>query len=402
MSDFVQDCPSSLAGGEAGQIGVAASVPQALGASARLPIIDVARGGAALMVCAMHALLINWIGLHACLARRHEVSAWLTVLGLSSAPLVFGATAVPLFFVISGYCIHRSFAAKLAGDPEHQPNWRAYFIRRAWRIYPVLMAVIALTFLLDQCTIRQFPHDSTLGSLSLRTMLVNLFALQGLAGPYYGSNGVLWTLSVELQLYAVYPVIFYVIRSRGLDASLGLTAVISLASAAAASFGPLRPFIWFGPYWFCWTLGCAVAELEASKKRVPLEPFKIMVWFVVSALGFALWLGPYRALAFSGVGCFWALIILKCLQAPAANATNLPLLLMSRLGVISYSLYAVHVPVCLFIRSLLFHGSQSSNILVVLPIMAACVLVAAALFFLVERYSLRVPAWLRSPSMENR
>jgi peptidoglycan/LPS O-acetylase OafA/YrhL len=389
-----------VVGGEPGQTGVAVRAPQPLVGVVRLPIIDVARGGAALMVCALHALLINWVGLHACLARRHEMSAWLTVLGLCSAPLVFGATAVPLFFVISGYCIHRSFAAKLAVEPDHEPNWRAYFIRRAWRIYPVLVAVIALTFVLDRFTLDRFPHDSTLGSLSLTTMLVNLCALQGLAGPYYGSNGVLWTLSVELQLYVVYPVIFYLIRSRGMTASLRLTAAVSLVSAAAGSFGPLRPFIWFGPYWFCWTLGCAVAELESSKNRVTFDTSKIMAWFLVSALGFALWLGPYRAFAFSGVGCFWAVIILKCLQAPAANSSFLPLLLMGRLGVISYSLYAVHVPVCLFIRSLLFHGAQSSNILIVLPIMAACVLVAAALFFLVERYSLRVPAWFRSPSVE--
>jgi hypothetical protein len=35
------------------------------------------------------------------------------------------------------------------------------------------------------------------------------------------------------------------------------------------------------------------------------------------------------------------------------------------------------------------------NILFVLPVMAGCVGVAAILFLLVERYSLRVPKWLR-------
>jgi len=51
----------------------------------------------------------------------------------------------------------------------------------------------------------------------------------------------------------------------------------------------------------------------------------------------------------------------------------------------SYSLYAIHEPVCLFVRSVFFHGAQSSNILLALPVMGACVLVAAGLFFLVER-----------------
>ena len=104
------------------------------------------------------------------------------MLGVLSAPLALGGTAVSLFFVISGYCIHRSFAIQLAADPAHEPGWRAYFIRRAWRIYPVLIAVMLITLLLDQLTIHRYPDDLELGSLSFHTMLVNLCALQGLVG----------------------------------------------------------------------------------------------------------------------------------------------------------------------------------------------------------------------------
>ncbi len=180
----------------------------------RLPIIDVARGGAALMVCALHAREVIWVGLFSSLSHRAQSSVLQTVLGVLSAPLAFGATAVPLFFVISGYCIHRSFATKLAAEPDHEPRWRTYYLRRAWRIYPVLISVMLITLLLDQFTVHRYPSDSKLGSLSLRTMLVNLLGLQGLAGPYFGSNGPLWSLSVEMQLYAVYPAIFYLTRLR--------------------------------------------------------------------------------------------------------------------------------------------------------------------------------------------
>jgi peptidoglycan/LPS O-acetylase OafA/YrhL len=396
LSDTVQYFPTCTTLELPGKKSSVEQAREPVAGIARLPMIDVARGGAALIVCALHARLTIWIGLHACIAQRNHQSAFQTVLGILSAPLAFGATAVPLFFVVSGYCIHRSFAAKLAAEPDHEPNWRAYFIRRAWRIYPVLIAVMVITFLLDKLTVHQFPNDPMLGSLSLKTMLLNLCALQGLAGPYYGSNGPLWTLSVEMQLYAVYPVIFYLIKKRGMNASLLMTLGVSMVSAAAGFSAQFRSFIWFGPYWFCWTLGCMVADLEGSKNWVTLERCKLIGWLLTSTLGFVLWLGPFRTLAFSFIGCFWALIILNCLQTRLVNASFLPLALMARLGAISYSLYAIHVPVCLFARSLFFHGTFTRNILFVLPVMGVCILVATALFFFVERYSLRLPAWFRT------
>jgi peptidoglycan/LPS O-acetylase OafA/YrhL len=347
------------------------------------------------MVCALHAREIIWVGLHSCISQRGQDNFLETVLGLLSAPLAFGGTAVSLFFVVSGYCIHRSFATKLAADPGHRPNWRSYFIRRAWRIYPVLISVILLTFLLDQYTLQRFPNDPKLGSLSLRTMLVNICALQGLAGPWYGSDGPLWTLSIEIQLYALYPVVFYLIQRRGLKTSLLATLVVSMACVAIGVLFPgFQTLTWFGPYWFCWTLGCVVAELQSSKLPATLKPGNFAVWCLVSACGFGLWLTPLEPLAFSCVGCFWALIILKCLRARVATPF-LPLAWLAKLGVISYSLYAVHKPVCLFARSLFFHGTPSREILYVLPVMVGCVLAAAGLFFLVERHSLRVPGWLR-------
>jgi peptidoglycan/LPS O-acetylase OafA/YrhL len=360
-----------------------------------LPIIDAARGIAALIVCARHACEIIWVGLQSCIKDRAQDNYLETAMGVLSAPLVYAGTAVSLFFVISGYCIHRSFAAKLVADPGHQPTWRDYFIRRAWRIYPVLIAVLLITLALDQLTIHRYPGDPKLGPLSFQTMLVNLCALQGVAGPPYGSDGPLWTLSLEMQLYAIYPLVFYIIRRRGIVACLRMTLAVSMACATLGLLPGLRSLTWFGPYWFCWILGCAVAEFERSGKYVILQRGQFIVWLLISALGFGLFLGPLYTFAFSGVGCFWALLLLKCLQMQVAKWWVLPLNWLARLGVFSYSLYAVHKPVCLFARSLFFHGALARNILYVLPVMAGCVGVAAVLFLRVERYSLRVPKWLR-------
>jgi len=233
-------------------------------------------------------------------------------------------------------------------------------------------------------------------SLSLGTALYNLAGLQGLISPVYGSNGPLWSLSVELQLYAVYPIVFYIFRVWNVKscviAMLGFSVVAALLNAT------LWPsLIWFGPYWFCWTIGVLIAEIEAGKTEIKINRGRVIVWVLISVAGFFLWLGRWNALAFTFMGCFWGVTILWCLRKKNfPGFCSLPLRLMGMLGIFSYSLYAVHAPVCLFARSYFLSGKQSESILIVIPVIIACISVAFCLFILVERYTLRVPKWLRN------
>src|SRR5690348_9263470 len=54
---------------------------------------------------------------------------WLGVL------LGFGYLGVPLFFVISGFCIHLPYARGLSAGGA-APDWRRFFARRFRRLYP--------------------------------------------------------------------------------------------------------------------------------------------------------------------------------------------------------------------------------------------------------------------------
>ncbi|HXC36779.1 MAG TPA: acyltransferase family protein, partial [Candidatus Acidoferrales bacterium] len=44
-------------------------------------------------------------------------------------PFSYGGMGVAIFFVVSGFCIHLSFQ-------QQGKEWRSFWIRRFWRIYP--------------------------------------------------------------------------------------------------------------------------------------------------------------------------------------------------------------------------------------------------------------------------
>ena len=118
----------------------------------------------------------------------------------------FGALyAVPLFFLISGYCIHLSNIKYLKNN-QALPL-KEYYRRRFLRIYPPYLAAlvfsIAVIFITDQ--------NASIGKADL---FAHIFLLQGFTVAYFNTiNVVLWTISVEMAFYILYPV-FYYLRSR--------------------------------------------------------------------------------------------------------------------------------------------------------------------------------------------
>ncbi|WP_334737724.1 acyltransferase family protein [Nostoc sp.] len=105
---------------------------------ARLNSIDALRGLAALTVVFYHARPMFWVGLGEIWKQYGlsiDINSWL---GYATAPLYFGGLAVNLFFIISGYCIHRRGAQQLISDSKASLNLKQYAIRRIWRIYPLL------------------------------------------------------------------------------------------------------------------------------------------------------------------------------------------------------------------------------------------------------------------------
>lgn len=364
----------------------------------RVSSIDALRGLAALIVVLYHARGSWWIGASETYRQyglSFSVNAWL---GYISVPLSLGNLGVTLFFVLSGYCIHRRGAHLLAANTSEQLEWRVFVARRFWRIYPTYLAALLVTALIDAWLADRTGSSPPGQDNSPFAFLISCLSLQGYLAPHFGSNGVFWTLAMEMHLYVAYPLLFLLSRRWGPRNTLLFTLLAGLSYLAADRVFELEARLphrfqcgpVFFPYWFTWTLGFYLAEVEAGR----VEDFGVSHWRLLAFGGFAV------GLLFSLMGFKFAAEICWALFFAALLRWSLKLcgsqfwsrklgLVLAVVGVFSYSLYAIHAPLLLAFHSLL--DPASHKFVTIWPALGgvACVVPIAWLFFRIfERWSI--------------
>jgi peptidoglycan/LPS O-acetylase OafA/YrhL len=253
----------------------------------------------------------------------------------------YGYTGVTLFFVLSGLCIHLPQARR----GEHRVSVGKFAARRFWRLYPaylasILFSVLALAApkLILAAGGRSFDWWS---ELRVWDALVTAAFLQPVWPESLGFNGVYWTLVYEVQFYAAYPLLLWCLRRRGL---IPVGAVLLAAEVYFAYVPP--PIVCFLPAkYFEWYLGVVAAELVArSSNRAPAAAGLC----AVAGLGCGVYstfdptLYPLRDLLLA-LGYFG--LILRVASGRGVLASLGGWRALGVVGVFSYSLYLIHVPV---------------------------------------------------------
>ncbi|MFM0300150.1 acyltransferase [Paraburkholderia sediminicola] len=342
-------------------------------------VIDAMRGFAALLVAYFHCRQVEWVGMqtfHQSVGHSFSLS---TIAAYLTFPIAWGSAGVPIFFVISGYCIHRGGALRLAKNPDYRLDAGNFWVRRFARIYPVLLAALVLTLALDWVSLQLPPVNHKIREIGLQAFLVNLVSLQGVAGKTYGSNGALWTLSLEVQFYAIYPLLFALRRRLGMTSVLAIVAVINVVSAYVLERHDIQ---FFTSYWFSWMLGAWIADAKAHAgpdARSPVWLYALAAAFI--ALGCAAFhFGQYGAFQFWAIG--FAFYLYKALER--CNADTPGVRLLSRFGDFSFSLYLIHLPIFVLLSSILFRSSLQMSIWPSFGYMLVAVPVAYVFYRLVE------------------
>jgi peptidoglycan/LPS O-acetylase OafA/YrhL len=353
---------------------------------ARLAWLDALRGVGALAVVGEH--LFAW------------AMPW-----LRPTQFNLGMAGVLVFFLVSGYIIPVSL--------ERGGDLRAFWAGRFFRLYPLYLAVLALTLALSWwIPVRpEVPRDPS-AVAAHATMLLDVVGVGGVVNT-------MWTLSYEMVFYLMVAALFAAGArgGRGLIAVvLGLAAVVAGVTMASAPLsGPWVAWVTFAVFaagmgcvltgrWrtpASYALGLMALALLMLSSRVPWFGLALLaVMFAGTAIhrwergSGSLWPVAATALLVAAApvqaisaGWWWVqpdVWISTIVVAGATFAVGMALRgravpkVLSGLGVISYSLYLVHLPILLVMIEILGErrwsplphqiGTAAAFLLVLLPV----------------------------------
>ncbi len=364
--------------------------------STRYDTLDVWRGLACGAVIVFHAVVAG--------VAKPEFLARVATEGGSFADwLVIAAVrlwvGVPVFFVISGYCI--AAAAESARGRPHP--CRSFFTRRFRRIYPPLwvflgitaVAVAVLPFPMPFHPPGDFSAWQWAGSLTL----TEEWRPHAVGPPRDYFVGHIWTLCYEEQFYLVVGLILAVAPSRLFPAVAVVTAVVALKVIGVLPFPFPTYGFFFDGLWLAFAAGVGVyyrGNVAKPAARLCLDLGFLIgtIWAVAhipDRWEFSQTVPANLAVAFPTAA------VLGWLHRFDSRTARLRLLVPLRwCGVRCYSLYLVHGPITSTL-SLNLHTAgvtgSAATVLVTVPLcLAASVLGAWGFHRWVETRFLNSPA----------
>lgn len=311
--------------------------------------LDAIRGLAAILVLMMHTRAFFFVGYKDALSHNFLVRCFYFFDG-------FGHPAVMVFFVLSGFLISSSVFRALESN---RWSWGWYAQNRLTRLYVVLLPALVLGAFWDLLGMRLFGLHGVYGASATyfnavpeavnRTAtpviwLGNLFYLQTILVPPFGSNNPLWSLSFEFWYYVLFPLCLFAVTKAQPLRMRGLCAVAAILIAALIGKGILLNFF----IWLMGTFLCFLPSLHRSLRRL-LFPLAAVL------LGAAL-LVERRQMLHDGMQAdfFMAAAFTFFLYVIMNSESRVPVLyerLARFFSGISYTLYLVHVPFLFFVTA---------------------------------------------------
>ncbi|AIE86846.1 acyltransferase family protein [Fimbriimonas ginsengisoli Gsoil 348] len=303
-----------------------------------------------------------------------------------------GAFGVPLFFALSGFLI--TSLLLIERERTGTVDVRAFYIRRILRIWPAYYLALILFLWMRWAAGDGLPLDA---GLRYALLLGNYVA------PYWGIS-VLWSISVEEQFYALWPLAAKRLAQQGLCwIAIGLVFV-GLAFRAALIFvdGATWETAWYSTpaQVDCVGLGALLALYRDRLPRLAATRLQIWGWLIACLCGLIAasslcpplgvdpsWLSWTTRLFGTGFAALMVWILVT--KPPEVHV--LEGRLWVGLGKISYGMYLIHLlvmPLAVWVSDRLHLGLFGATGLS----LALTIALAAALYRFYEMPFLRLKA----------
>jgi peptidoglycan/LPS O-acetylase OafA/YrhL len=336
--------------------------------------LDLLRGLAAILVLVDHWRNLFFVQFHALGAHR-----W-----FFAVPYVLtaaGHQAVVIFFVLSGFLIGGTI--RHAFD-RGQWSWASYLTHRLVRLWVVLLPGLMLCLLWDKL-------GGGAGTDTATTFIGNMFFVQGVIVPAFGSDGPLWSIANEFWYYVLFPLGFVAVlpstrpRTRFVTAALFVLLCLWLRTTLL----PLFPI---------WLLGAIVLIVPRPRLSSALR------WLAVATYVPIVFLCAYVQTIFSAAAdcilaaatatLIWALLS----ASQAAPAASERVRFSRGLARFSYTLYVVHFPLLMLIAGLLVRKERwlptSLHIAAALGILAVTLAYTYGIASLTEFHTGAIRNWV--------
>lgn len=307
----------------------------------------------------------------------------------------FGHESVLLFFVLSGFVIHKGYVRKFLKDSTQSINIAQFYKKRIRRIYPPFLFALCLTAALDFLgrylefsiysgnTLNEGIND-TVGnqSLTFSTFFGNIFFLFQEYVPIFGTNGPTWSLKLEWWFYMIYPVFLLFSRKNIFYPTLLIVVLFSLVNYTFFWTETLSKAVFSSI--ISWWAGVLLAEVYTKRIGIGLLNFAL-----ISTLGFFLlpFLPIYSNLYDFRIALLLTALISYILFFQTKNISFKLIENFKFFGDFSYTLYIIHFPILVFISGMVLKFNQNQlpkhSFFVFLGIFASLV-IAYLTHFLVE------------------
>lgn len=291
----------------------------------RLSMLDALRGIAALCVVVCHYFFFGIVD-----AAGDKTNSWLPAQELLGLVYAHGFRAVELFWIISGYIFTRIYCI-------HSPSsTRSFVVNRFSRLFPLHVVTLVIIAGLQYLALRTFGHYLIETHNDVHHFFLNLFMISGWGFQKGGSfNEVIWSVSVEIAIYALFWVLRDWLRHRGAAGAL----IVSSLCGIVVLYSP-PTFIFACGFFYFFGSAVAFASIRRTYSKYGDAPLIAGLGIV----GVVLLLGQYPILSTAyGLACTDGALLLLAVRAEAVSGERLRAV-ARWLGECSYGIYLWHMP----------------------------------------------------------